>query len=80
MTTTSPLSPIDELKQALARGAQSQIARELGVSPSVVNGVLHGTYPAPRTPRSATTVRRVQTKLAAVIGRSVDEVFPARAA
>jgi predicted transcriptional regulator len=69
------MTPLDELKQALKPGDQSRIARELDLSPSVVNMVLHGQYPRPRTAKSARTVQRVQTKLAAVIGRSVDEVF-----
>lgn len=74
-STMDAVTPRDELKAALKRGEQKTIARTLGVSPSVVNGVLHGTYPTPRTPRSAATVRRVQVALANYIGRSVDDVF-----
>lgn len=69
-------TPRDAVKAALKRGDQRLIARTLGVSPSVVNGVLNGTYPTPRTAKSADTVRRVQTALANVIGREVDDVFP----
>jgi DNA-binding transcriptional regulator YdaS (Cro superfamily) len=66
--------PATDLK--LKRGEQKTIAEKLGLAPSVVNGVLHGTYPIPRTSKSARTVRRVQVAIAQAVGRRVDEVFP----
>lgn len=66
--TTSP-------RDLLPRGAQAEIARELGKPTSVVAMVLTGKYPA-ATSKGAATVRKVQVAVARKLRRRVDELFP----
>ena len=58
-------------KERLPRGAQKEIARELGVGTSTVSAVINGKAVL----YSNETVKRVQEAIAARIGEPVEEVF-----
>jgi transcriptional regulator with XRE-family HTH domain len=62
-------------KERLPHGAQSEIARKLGVADSVVSRVMNDKA-ADLNPR---TVRRIRVAIARKLNMRVDEVFPAAA-
>jgi len=69
-----PLS-IAERKHRLPMGAQKEIAREAGVSTTVVSEVVSEEY-NPKTPKGRATERRIRVRVARKLGMKVDDVFP----
>lgn len=69
------LLTIAERKHQMPRGAQVQVANDLGLSTTyvsaVVNEMIH-----PKTPAAQKTLRRTQVALARKLGVTVDEAFP----
>lgn len=58
-------------KERLGRGAQKEIARQLGVSDSLVSAVVNGKTQI----LGKETVQKVRTAIAERIGEPVEEVF-----
>lgn len=60
-------------KERLGRGKQAEVARDLGVSESVVSAVMNGKAQL----YSKATVQKVRQAIAEKIGESVEEVWAA---
>lgn len=66
---------IAERKHRMPHGAQRRIARAEGISEGFVSAVVNETF-VPRTERTQRKARRVQVRVARVLGMTVDEAFP----
>lgn len=66
---------IAERKHQMPFGAQLEVAKAEGVSPSYISAVMSDEV-FPKTPATRKKLRRIQVALARKLGKPVDEAFP----